>query len=125
MSGLAPSLPLIRNSADGFANIKNFDQLIKQNLKMLLLTNPGERVMDPNYGVGMRQFLFENFDQTVYARIDSKIREQASVYMRGLTINDIGFNTVNIDQGQLGIRISYSYTGLNIRNILEFTISGL
>ena len=35
--------------------------MIKQNLKMLILTNPGERVMDPEFGVGIKQFYLRTF----------------------------------------------------------------
>jgi phage baseplate assembly protein W len=33
---------------------------IKSNLLNLLMTNPGERFMNPSFGVGVRKFLFEN-----------------------------------------------------------------
>ena len=60
MSSLGVKLPLARDSSDGFGMIKNFKTMIKQNFKMLLLTNPGERVMEPDFGVGRKKFLFEN-----------------------------------------------------------------
>ena len=51
MAGFAPKLPLTQDSGDGFTLIKDFETMIRQNLKMLILTIPGERVMDPEYGV--------------------------------------------------------------------------
>ena len=33
---------------------------IKSNLLNLILTNPGERFMNPKFGIGIRKFLFEN-----------------------------------------------------------------
>ena len=59
MAGFAPKLPLARDTGDGFALIKNFENMIKQNLKMLVLTSPGERIMIPDFGVGLRRYLFE------------------------------------------------------------------
>mgnify|MGYP003354002300 CR=1 FL=1 len=35
---------------------------MKQNFKILLLTNPGERVHFPKFGVGLRNYLFENLE---------------------------------------------------------------
>ena len=61
MASLGIELPLVRDIADGYKTLKSFRELIKQNLKMLLLTNKGERVMIPEYGIGMNRFLFENF----------------------------------------------------------------
>jgi phage baseplate assembly protein W len=33
---------------------------IKSNLINLIMTNPGERFMNPKFGIGIRKFLFEN-----------------------------------------------------------------
>ena len=65
MASLAPKLPLTLDSGDGYTSIKILKTMIKQNFKMLILTNPGERVMNPDFGVGIRQFLFENFQSDV------------------------------------------------------------
>ena len=71
MASYAVKLPLTQDTGDAYTMIKRIKALVKQNVKMLILTNPGERVMEPNYGVGIRQFLFENFESDVFARIDS------------------------------------------------------
>ena len=75
MSSLSVKLPLVRDIADGFLMIKDFPTLVKQNFKMLILTNPGERIMIPDFGVGIRQYLFENFSEVTYSRIENKIFE--------------------------------------------------
>jgi len=80
MASLAIKLPLTFDSIDGFTTIKSIKLLVKQNLKMLILTIPGERVMHPHFGVGMKKFLFENYSESVYAEIDTKIREQVNTY---------------------------------------------
>ncbi len=61
MASLAVKLPLTPDSGDGFTMIKGLRALIKQNFKMLLLTIPSERVMEPEFGVGLKRFLFQNF----------------------------------------------------------------
>ena len=85
-----------RSPSDGFEQIDTLRKNIKQNLKMLLLTNPGERVMDPNFGVGVGRYLFEMVeDQSVYADIDSKIREQILLYMPFIKIQRVDFLSQN------------------------------
>ena len=69
MSGLSPRLPLSVSTEDGFTLVQDIRTLVKQNLKMLILTSPGERVMEPDYGVGMKNFLFENSNQNSYGHI--------------------------------------------------------
>ena len=64
-----------------------------QNLKMVVLTSPGERIMDINFGVGMRKYLFEMNDDITYASIASKIRSQVSRYLSFVEILKIEFKT--------------------------------
>jgi len=91
-SGLSPKLPLTVSKVFGPYNLNtNFEDLAKQNLKMLILTIPGERIMDPNFGVGLRRYLFELNDSNTYSNISSRIREQTQRYLRYIRIDDIRF----------------------------------
>ena len=122
MASLAPKLPLTLDTGDGYTSIKLLKNLIKQNLKMLILTNPGERVMDPEFGVGIKQFLFENFQSDVYVRIDEKIREQVNFYLPVVSIVSIEFGRLNQDQNLLALRLEYAIPDISTRDLLEFTI---
>lgn len=122
MAKLGLKLPITRNSIDGFTMIGDFTTLIKQNLKMLILTNPGERVMIPEFGVGLSSYLFENFNSTTYTNIESDIREQVARYLPVVAIQSVLFDNSNEDNNQLGVAIVYAIPALNVRDLLEFTI---
>jgi len=122
MNAFGVALPLQRDSADGFAMIKTIKKLVKQNLKMLLLTNPGERVMAPNFGVGIKQFLFHNFGTNTQVQIEDKIKEQVKIYMPAVRISEINFGLTDPDHNTLGFSIVYSIPDINIKDFLEFTI---
>jgi len=113
---------LQRDSGDGFAMIKTIKKLIKQNLKMLLLTDPGERVMEPNFGIGIKRYLFQNFGFSTQAEIENKINEQVRIYMPAVKIKEINFGRVDPDNNVLGFSIVYSIPDINIKDFLEFTI---
>ena len=68
--GLAPGIPFVTDSRDGIKLIKDYIDLVNQNLTMLLLTSPGERIMDPYFGVGMKQFIFEMDEMLDGDRLD-------------------------------------------------------
>jgi len=89
---------------------------------MIILTNPGERVMNPDFGVGIKQFLFESFEGDVYSRIDLKIREQATTYLPVVVIENIQFGTGGKDENKLALRIEYRIPDIATRDLLEFTI---
>jgi len=93
MSNISPRLPLSTDTANGYAQNHTEIDAIIQDLKMLLLTSPGERTMDPNFGVGMRRFLFEQNNSPTHASIRARIRRQAAEYLPFLDITDISFST--------------------------------
>ena len=121
MSSIAVRLPLNRSSADGFEMIKTIKETVKQNFKMLVLTNPGERVMDPGYGVGISQYLFLNSTEGVEQKIKSKIREQLNLYMPSISLIALQF-TAEPDYNRMQISIAYSVPDLATTDLLEFTI---
>jgi phage baseplate assembly protein W len=122
VASYAVKLPLAQDSADGYAMIKRLKRLVKQNLKMLILTNPGERVMEPDYGVGIRQFLFENFGSDVFARIDTTIREQVAQYMPAVQIKKLQFSGSDPDTNTLTLYLEYSIPQIATSDLLEITI---
>ena len=121
MASFSVALPISRNSEDGFTMIKSFKKLVKQNLKMLILTAPGERVMEPEFGVGMRNFLFEKFTPSTFSKIESRIRTQAATYMPNINIEQIQFDSGEVDGNKLIIRIMFSVPAIGISETLELT----
>ena len=81
MSGLTPRLPLVVDEIDGIKLIKEYKTLVQQNLKNLLLTIPGERVMDADFGVGLKRFLFEMDNALLKGRIRGRISSQVKKYL--------------------------------------------
>ena len=122
MATLGVKLPITRNDIDGFTMIGDFHSLIKQNLKMLILTNPGERVMIPDFGVGIQSYLFQNFSESTFNEIDNNIKEQVEKYLPVVTVNRVRFSDSSPDTNTLQISLEYSIPALNIRDLLEFTI---
>tara|TARA_B100000700_G_C14677589_1_gene683829 strand:- start:55 stop:429 length:375 start_codon:yes stop_codon:yes gene_type:complete len=96
---------------------------IDQNFRMLLLTAPGEYVMDMNFGVGLRLYLFEQASEEVADSISAEIEEQVSQYMPYVILNDIDIKYDNIDSNALTIRINYSVSNQVLNEVLEMTIS--
>tara|TARA_R110002020_G_scaffold93344_2_gene225225 strand:- start:5774 stop:6139 length:366 start_codon:yes stop_codon:yes gene_type:complete len=121
MSSIGIKLPLTYNSADGFTMIKTIRQMIKQNFKMLILTNPGERVMEPQFGVGLSQYLFANYSEGIPSIIEERIRKQASMYLPVVSVDSIDFQSFP-DTNSLKIIIKYIIPSIGINDLLEITI---
>ena len=122
MASLSVHLPLTYNSADGFTMVKSVKRMIKQNFKMLLLTSPGERVMEPNFGVGVKNYLFSMYSENVPAQLRSKIMEQVGIYLPVVSITSIDFRTSSPDTNTLGLVITYRIPEIGAKDLIELTI---
>lgn len=107
MPNYSPSLPLTLSPRDGaYENLQDLIAVTTQNLKMILLTAPGERIMDPEFGVGLRNYLFEQNDITTHSAIRSKIIKQVGKYLRFVDIEEIKFNTEENDSSIQSNRVN-------------------
>ena len=124
MAGLSPKLPLRRNKVDGFALNTTYQEVIQQNLKNLVLTSPGERMMDPEFGVGIRNFLFEQNYIGLHNDIEDRIRTQVSIYMPFVTIERVTFShdEASMVTNQLNVAIEYSVDTLAIFDLLDISV---
>ena len=105
--GFSAKLPLTYDSDDGpYSLLKTVKEMGQQNLKMLILTNPGERIMDKNFGVGISRFLFEQDGQLNSGELEEKILAQVSFYLPYITITGINIEPKS-DENQVGVRITY------------------
>ena len=126
MSGLSPKLPLSIDAEDGYALIKDYVSLVRQNLKMLIFTSPGEKVMMPEFGVGLRGYLFEPLTDLTKGDIDAKIREQVSRHLSYLEIDFINFSNIDEDlavPNAIKITLSYTIVPLEMMDSLTLDVS--
>ena len=126
--GISPKLPLSINSEDGkYALNKTLKDTVQQNLKNLILTAPGERIMDPRFGVGLNTFLFEQNTPFLKEDIRSKIMSQVEKYLPFVQIQQITMITfeddpVNVQDNGLWMTISYFVVPLGQADILELNV---
>lgn len=103
-------LPLIGSTGTFFQlNYTTLDQAVA-NAKNLLLTNQGERVMQPNFGCNLHKALFEPITFDLKAKIDDLIRTQFSLWLPYIFINELVVNPV-YDQNRIGISMIVSLQG--------------
>lgn len=122
-NGLSPKLPLSISDEGDFALNKTYQELAKQNLKTLILTIPGEKIMEPDFGVGIHRFLFEQSVSSVYSAISNAINKQVSKYLPYIAIQNISIVPDSVAEEVIYISIIYSITPIGINDVLELTFS--
>jgi len=116
----APLIPLQFGTDSGYQNVEDVKQLIKFHLTNLLLTNPGERITLPDYGVGLRKYLFENANTGVEDLIEARIRSQVSTYLPYLDLQAL--SAKNSSTHVISLTIQYSVDSVNLSDVLSIDL---
>ncbi len=127
--GVSVKLPLQKDANDGVFQLnKTIVDAVKQNFKMLLLTEEGEKVMDINFGVGLRKELFQNFSLSTSQTIRERIISKTTTYLPFVRITNIFFgdslelNPEDIDRNQLSISIEYEIEPLKFLDKVQIKV---
>jgi phage baseplate assembly protein W len=100
--------------------LNDIREVVKQNMKMILLTIPGERVMMPEFGVGIQELLFENInDELTLNEFRGKIRNQVDLYLPSVLVESIDFYEDEIDNNKIMAHIEYQISSLGILDTLQ------
>ena len=121
--GLSVALPLAVSPTDGAYSVhKDLKSVARQSLKMLILTAPGERIMFPNFGVGMRRYLFEQNISGFGTQLKAKVAEQVTKYIPYIRLAAV--QVINSkDNNTINLQISYSIPSAGLRDEFVFPIS--
>jgi len=111
--------PIEENDISGFSRV-DVIKSAKQKLKNIILTNPGERIMLPNFGVGIKRYLFSqlpNGEKTVRnaSELKTRILNQVSQYAPNIGIVSIDVEV--LEDYKASIKIVY-----NVNNLVSDTL---
>jgi len=96
----------------------------KSNIKNLLLTKKGERVMQPNFGSGLQELLFDFNDDLLSAKIEETITTALENWLPYIVVQQINVNQSNDnkDRNTVGITISFNVRNSPELNTVSFKI---
>jgi len=98
----------------------------KANLRNLLLTKRGERVMQPQFGTGLHSLLFEPMDNAFEQKLQEMITNSVSFWLPYITVENIEVDMSDEmkDRHTAGMKIEFT-VGNNIETQeLTFTVQG-
>lgn len=112
------TLPFAQSSGSlGYFEMTN-DELsaVKENIKSILVTNWGERVMRYNFGCNLIEFLFErDRSDELRQRIADRISSQITLWLPFVFMQELNVifpeDSAAIPQNAIGIRIKFVLTG--------------
>jgi len=93
---------------------------IRQSIQIILGTNPGERVMRPTFGAGLRAFVFEPMSTTTLARLRDRVRESLITWEPRIDVERVSITRSESQLGTLLIEIDYRIRATNTRTNLVY-----
>ena len=103
-------LPVARvpNKDGYFATTKTTIESVKNNIRLLLQTQKGERMFQPNLGMNIRQFLFEQITEDTQVQIENDIVDTFATWLPFVDLREIDIDTGRQDQNQINIKIVFN-----------------
>ena len=98
----------------------------KSNLRNLLLTRRGERIMQPNFGSGLHSLLFEQADDELETKLEETITESVNFWLPYINIEEIDIQMTDEmkDRNQATMNIKFTVGNDIDLNELTFTVQG-
>jgi phage baseplate assembly protein W len=79
---------------------------IKSNMVNLILTNKGERIMNPEFGADVRRSLFEQITDNTSTNITDHIISAVSTFIPEVTLTNVDVTTIP-DSNTINVLIEY------------------
>ena len=100
----------------------NNENAIARAVRNIVLTSPGEKFFDPDFGSSVSEILFENVDDITAVSIEDEIKSCLSNYEPRVEIINVNVDP-NFDENQFDVVISYRIVGVDISpSQLEFAL---
>ena len=118
--------PIARvGNGDGyFKTTKTTVESIKNNIRLLLQTERGDRVFQPSLGINLRGLLFEQVTEDIQIQIENNIVDAFNTWLPFVGLRDIQVS--NNSQNQINIKIIFNIKRApNALNEVEVTFGGV
>jgi hypothetical protein len=99
---------------------------VSSNIKNLLLTKKGERLMQPEFGSGLQEILFEPIDEDTQLRIENEIEKTMSRWLPYIAIDEINVDiSDNLrDNNTINVSLSFSVADNMDTDTVTFSLNG-
>ena len=118
------TLPIQRGSDGYFAqSFKTFDQ-IRSNLKNLLLTKKGERILQPEFGSGLHDLLFNPATEKFEEDLENTINDAVAKWLPYVIVEDINIDISKeqTDNNQAKVSLKFKQEGDQTLDTLTFLV---
>jgi len=100
--------------------LSEFEQDIREAIRLILLTARGERVMRPDFGAGLHEFVFSTMSATNLGLIQTAVRDALIKWEPRIQVLEVKVTPDSGEIGKLFINIDYRVRATNTQFNLVF-----
>lgn len=115
------SVGLFRNYFTSDVSEVKDAEAIKQSIKNIVLTNPSEKLFNPNFGSSVGQLLFEQLDPFLMDSIQSEILNTIRNYEKRVIVTNI-LCIPDYDTNSISVDLEYQIVGLPTIESIQFVL---
>ena len=118
------TLPIQRGNDGYFAqSFRTFDQ-VRSNLKNLLLTKKGERILQPEFGSGLHDLLFNPATEKFEEDLETTINDSVAKWLPYIIVEDINVDVSKeqTDNNQAKVSLKFRQEGDQTLDTLTFLV---
>ncbi len=116
-----PFLPVPRN---GQLSYDDLEQSVRDSIRVILTTRPGEQLMQPYFGAGLQNFLNEGNTVAVRREIQSAIVNGLQTYETRIAVDAVEVDTAPGAPSQIHIQIYYRLLRTNTPQQMGVSMKG-
>ena len=106
-------------AVDGAIALARYEDDVRQAVLIILGTEPGERVMRPTFGAGLRTFVFEPITQTTMSQLERRVRDALVAWEPRIDVHEVAVGWDVSTPGLLLVDITYRIRATNaIQNLV-------
>lgn len=113
--------PVVLGKDDAIA-MSHHEQKIKESIMIILGTAKGERVMRPDFGCDIHDFVFSIVNTSALTRMENSVKEALILWEPRIEVLSVGTSTGKLSDGVIDIDIRYKvrYTNTAFNLVYPF-----
>lgn len=114
------AMPVDIDPHTGLVATAEYEEDIRQSIRIILETARGERVMRPSFGCGIHDLVFEAVDTTTLQRIRSEVEEALRRFEARVDVLEVRADEDATAEGKLLVEVEYQVRRTNQLGNLVF-----
>ncbi|HEV8334456.1 MAG TPA: GPW/gp25 family protein [Steroidobacteraceae bacterium] len=108
------AMPVALDPRTGHVAEAEYEEDIRQSIRLIVETVPGERVMRPNFGCGIHELVFASIDSETLQRVRSVVEEALQRCEARIEVIEVGVDEESArSDGSLLIEVDYRVRNTN------------